>query len=51
MMVSMGLGLLGVDPILEKGHIRFKKKIVFHGFMETKKMSPRLRVRFLLFGS
>ena len=36
MMVSMGLGLLGVDLILENGHIRFKKKIVLHGLMKVK---------------
>ena len=36
MMVSFGLGLLGVDLILENGHIRFKQKIVLHILMEVK---------------
>ena len=35
MVASMGLGL-GVDPILENGHIRLMKKIVLHGLMEVK---------------
>ena len=35
-MVSMGLGQLGVDLILENGHIGFKDKIVLHSLKEVK---------------
>ena len=35
-MVSMGLGQLGVDLILENGHIGFKNKIVLHSLKEVK---------------
>ena len=35
-MVSMGLGLLGVAPIVENGHIGLKSKTVLHGLKKVK---------------
>ena len=35
-MVSMGLDLLGVDPILGNGNIGFKNKTVLYGLKEVK---------------